>query len=137
MRGDIEDGILKTEKGEEVRVNGDLARGMTVCNVPVGSNEFVLGYLEQRLQKILKGFNKLAELLDPGRWPNPDIPTRQMLWVLTVTCLQFMGDYWIRHVRPDLTKSFAEGIDAGVRKIFTHCVGVNTENWSDAAKERE
>ena len=136
MRGDIEDGILKTEKGEEVRVNGDLARGMTVCNVPVGSNEFVLGYLEQRLQKILKGFNKLAELLDPGRWPNPDIPTRQMLWVLTVTCLQFMGDYWIRHVRPDLTKSFAEGIDAGVRKIFTHCVGVNTENWSDAAKER-
>ena len=23
-----------------------------------------------------------------------------------------------------------------MRKIFTHCVGVNTENWSDTAKER-
>ena len=136
MRGDIEEGVLKREDGEEVRVNGELARGMTVCNVPIGTEEFVLGYLEQKLKKILKGYDKLIELLDPGRWPNPDIPTRQMLWVLTVACLQFMGDYWIRHVRPDLTETFAEGVDAGVQKLFKHCVGVNTETWSEVARER-
>ena len=78
--------------------------GMTVCNVPAGSREFIKGYLEQRMKKKTKGYAKLGELLDPGRWPNPDIPARQMLWILTVTCLQFMGDYWIRHVRPDLTE---------------------------------
>ena len=50
MRGDIEEGVLKREDGEEVRVNGEPARGMAVCNVPVGSKEFVLGYLEQRLK---------------------------------------------------------------------------------------
>ena len=90
----------------------------------------------QRMQKILKGYTKLGDLLDPGRWPNPDIPTRQMLWILTVTCLQFMGDYWIRHVRPDLTEKFAQGIDKGISAIFQRCIGVNTECWSDIAKER-
>ena len=79
MRGEVEDGILRTEGGEEVRVFGELARGMTVCNVSIGSEEFVRGYLQQKLKKIQKGFKKIIELLDPGRWPNPDIPTRQML----------------------------------------------------------
>ncbi len=27
---------------------------------------------------------------------------QQMLWILTLTCLQFTGDYWIRHVHPDI-----------------------------------
>ena len=46
----------------------------------------------------MKGFDKIEKLMDPGRWPHPEIPTRQMLWVLIVTCLQFMGDYpnWYR-----------------------------------------
>ena len=136
MRGEIEDGVLRTGSGEEVRVDGELARGMAVCNVPIGSNAFVRGYLQQKLEKILKGFDKLIELLDPARWPNPDVPTRQMLWCLTVTCLQFLGDYWIRHVRPDLTKDFAEGVDEGVSKLLEHCVGVDTETWSDTARER-
>ena len=65
---------------------------MTVCNVPICSREFVTGYLQQKLKKILRGVDKLIELLDPGRWPNLDIPTRQMLWSLTLTCLQYMGD---------------------------------------------
>jgi len=136
LRGEIEDGILRTEGGEEVRSFGELARGMTVCNVPIGSEEFVRGYLQQKLKKIQKGFKKVIELLDPGRWPNPDIPTRQMLWSLTLTCLQFMGDYWIRHVRPDLTKEFAEGVDEGLSELLRHCVGINTDLWSDTAKER-
>ena len=47
-----------------------------------------------------------------------------------------MGDYWIRHVRLNLTEKFARGIDKGVSAIFQQCVGVNTECWSDIAKER-
>ena len=52
MRGDIEEGVLQREDGEEMRVNGEPARGMAVCNVPVGSKEFVLGYLEQKLKNL-------------------------------------------------------------------------------------
>ena len=136
VRGDIPNGVLKTAADEVVLVDGSPVYGMTVCNVPTGSQEFVEGYLGQRLEKIQKGYTKLGDLLDPGRWPNPDIPTRQMLWILTVTCLQFMGDYWMRHVRPDLTEKFARGIDEGINAIFRRCIGVNTESWSDIAKER-
>ena len=59
-----------------------------------------------------------------------------MLWILMVTCLQFMGDYWIRHVRPDLTEKFAKGINKGISAIFQRCIEVNTECWSKIAKER-
>ena len=110
--------------------------GMTVCNVPVGSKGFVEGYLDQRQAKIQRGFTTISNLLDPGRWPNPDIPTRQMLRTLTVTCIQFMGNYCIRHVRPDLTGRFAAAIDTGVQRNFQQCVGADTTAWSDIAQER-
>jgi hypothetical protein len=128
--------VPKTVADEVMMVDGSRVYGMTMCNVPTGSQEFVEGYLEQRMQKILKGYTKLGDFLDPGRWPNPDIPTRQMLWILTVTCLQFMGDYWIRHMRPYLTEKFLRGIDEGISAIFRPCIDVNTKSWSDIAKER-
>jgi len=82
-----------------------------VCNVPVGHRGYVREYLRQKKGTILKGYNNISGLMDPGRWPNPEIPSRQMLWILLTTCLQFMGDYWLRHVRPDYTEEFAAGID--------------------------
>ena len=81
--------------------------GITVGNLPVGSPGFVPAYLSEHSQKIRRGYDRISHLLDPGRWPHPDIPTRQMLWVLMVFCLQFMGDYWLRHIQPDLTLDFA------------------------------
>ena len=71
--------MLKTEAGEVVMVDGSPIYGMTVYTVQSGSQEFVEKYLDWRMQKILKGYNKLGDFLDPGRWTNPDIPTRQML----------------------------------------------------------
>ena len=59
-----------------------------------------------------------------------------MLWILTVTCLQFRGDYWIRHVRPDLTEKFVKGINKGISAIFQQCIGVNRERWSNIGKRR-
>ena len=126
----------KTPGGEVVLKDGEPMHGMTVCNVPIGSKDFFEGHLDQRMVATQRGCDKIRNLLDPGRWPNPDIPTRQMLWTLTVTCLQFMGDYWIRHVRPDMTERFSQGIDAGVKAIFQQCVVLNVNTWSDIAKER-
>ena len=34
-------------------------------------------------------------------------------------CLQFTGDYWLRHLRPDYTEEFATAIDAGIRKLLS------------------
>ena len=55
------------ETREEVMVNSSPVCRMTVYNVPEGSQEFVEGYLEQRMQNILKGYTKFGELLDPRR----------------------------------------------------------------------
>jgi hypothetical protein len=78
--------------------HGNVTFGLAVRNVPVGSKAFLKAYLVQKGTHIQRGFNVIERLLDPGRWPHPDIPARQMLWILTLACLQFTGDYWIRHV---------------------------------------
>ncbi len=58
-----------------------------------------------------------------------------MMWILTLACLQFMGDYWIRYVHPDYTLEFAELIDAGVQQLFQMCVGADIGSWLEHAQE--
>ena len=77
----------------------------------------------------------MKELLNPGRWQHSEIPSRQMLWILMVVCLQFMGDYWLRHIRPDFTQEFAKGIDKGILELFKTTIGFNTDDWSSHAAE--
>ena len=98
---------------------------MLMCNIPVGTEGFIREYLNQRCNSITRGFMKVKKLLDPGRWPHPEIPARQMPWVLTLVCFQSIGDYWLRHVRPDLTGAFAAGIDVGVADLFQATVGMD------------
>ena len=89
LRGDVPEGVLKSGD-TAVLVDGRRLHGLSVCNVPVGSPGYVQGYLAQRLAKIKSGFGKASQLLDPGRWPHPEIPARQMLWILTLVCFQSM-----------------------------------------------
>ena len=67
MRGNIPNGVLKTASGEIILTDNEPLHGMPVCNVLVGSRDFVKGYLEQKMDKILKGYESMGELLDPGR----------------------------------------------------------------------
>ncbi len=70
-----------------------------------------------------------------GQWPHPDIPARQMLWILTLACLQFTCDYWSRHICPDNTLEFAKLIDAGEQYLFQMCVGADTGSWLEHTQE--
>ena len=88
-RGDIPEGVLH-DGAEVVLVDGQPLHGMLVCNVPVGTAGYVGGYLDQRLGMITRKFTKFKNLLDPGRWPHPEIPIHQMLWILTLVCFQSM-----------------------------------------------
>ncbi|KAL9183104.1 hypothetical protein ACHAXT_004891 [Thalassiosira profunda] len=116
--------------------DGETHFGVTVGNIPVGSPGFAEAYLRERLGKFGRGFDRATRLLDPARWPHPDIPTRQMLWVLTFNCFQFMGDYWLRHLRPDVTLDFAQGLDESVRDLVSFCIGVDVGQWGEIAHER-
>ena len=91
LRGDIPNGALLDNSEAAIVEDGTPACGLTVCNVPVGTGTipFVRGYLKERKKKIVTGFNMIAQLLDPGEWPHPKTPGRQILWILTVACFQF------------------------------------------------
>jgi len=129
LRGSIPNETIADASGNE-------HHGFSVCNVPIGYCEYDKEYLRQKKRNILKGYNKISTLMDPGRWPYPEIPLRQMLWILLVACLQFMGDYWLRHVRPDFTKEFAAGIDEAMAQLLQTCIGMDTSTWSSIAKQR-
>ena len=57
LRGDIPEGILKTLAGDAILgSNGERLRGIDVCNIPVGTRQYVDKSLEVRLEKIVKSY---------------------------------------------------------------------------------
>ena len=128
-QGDIPKGVvLKASGGEIVITDGNPHYGITTCNIPIVTQFFVQGYPDQKTKNFTRGFNKLKERLDLGRWPHPELPSRQILWILFVVYFQFMGDYWLRHISPDFTEEFAKGVDRGILKLFETTIGINTTN---------
>ena len=117
-------------------VDGVEGRGLSVCNVPVGSEAYVKGYLGLKGRKVRKGLTKVTDLLNPVRRPHPEIPSRQMFWMLLSACLQFTGDYWLQHVRPDWTKAFANGVKRGVEETFGVVADTGRDTWSQYTVER-
>ena len=119
--------VLKDSDGDTVTIYGTPHYSITTCNMPIGSHYFVQGYITLKMKIITRGFNQMKDFLDPGRRPHPEIPSRQMLWILTMVCLKFMlGDYWMPQIRPDFTKDFAYGIDKGILELFETTIGINT-----------
>ena len=129
LRGNVSNGTIEDQEG-------NTHFGIAACNIPIGTEGFIKAYLYQKKESILKGYAIIMNLLDPGRCSHPDIPTRQMLWILIHVCLQFTGDYWLRHIRPDCTEDFANAIDAAICTLFQVCIGMNINLWSDIAMER-
>ena len=85
----IPDSLLLDEEGEPVIVDGRSVRGITVCNIPVGSEGFVATYLGRKQTSIISDNDLIKALLDPRRWTQPEIPTRQLAFLMLRNCLQF------------------------------------------------
>jgi hypothetical protein len=113
LQGIINNGTIEDK-------DGNVHYGITTCNIPIGSETFMKTYLNQKMNSILKGFTP-----GQGQWPHPNIPTRQMLWILTLVCMQFMGNYWLRHIHPNHTADFAQGLDEGIQTIFQMCIRID------------
>jgi hypothetical protein len=135
LRGNIPHGTLAHTTNQPEASSTD-AFGLTVCNVPIGTESFVRGYLKHKGKRVRKNFELARQLLDPLRWPHPDIPTRQMLWLLTVACFQFQGDYWLQNVPPYLTGDFARDIDEGIMSLVQTSTGLLIDELSDLGRDR-
>ena len=122
----IPNGVLNDSQDDDTDIFG-----ITTCNIPIGSEAFVNECLEQKSAKIRRGFDNISSLLDSGWWPHLKIPSHPMLWILTVAhCLQFMGDYWLRHsIRLNQTGEFAREIDDSINSLFQTRQGGDQHGW--------
>ena len=84
LQGNIPNGMLKTSDSEAVTHDSNALHVITEYNVPISKDGVVKGYLEQQKNRIIRGFDKIATMHDHGRWPHPEIPSWQMLWILTI-----------------------------------------------------
>eukprot|EP00957_Ditylum_brightwellii_P204132 15337865-Ditylum_brightwellii.AAC.1 len=102
----------------------------------MGDTPFVLETLRLKALKINDEFSRIEHKLDPSRYPEPQLPVRQCLWLLTLRCLQHLGNYLCRHVSPLLTADFSRSLDNGIQAVMTTATGVQWAELSDEAKER-
>ncbi|EJK78115.1 hypothetical protein THAOC_00002 [Thalassiosira oceanica] len=132
----IPDSLLLDRDGEPVLVHGQQVRGITVCNIPVGSAGFVETYLTRKQDSIIGDNDMIKALLDPRRWAQPEIPTRQLAFLMLRNCLQFRGDYWLRHLPPQLTATFAKELDDSTWGFLEHALGDELSNWTNLGIRR-
>ena len=88
-RGDIEEGHV-------VENNGSKSYGVKVYGIPVGSNKFIKHALGEQATRIEKSILTTTLKMDPLQVTAPELPGRQCCWVLTLRCIQHMGNYWAR-----------------------------------------
>ena len=135
----IPNGVIKDSTGDVVTASNAPIFRITTCNIRIGSEAFIEGYpLQKRSAKVRRRFDDISTPIDPGRWPHPEIPSCQMLWIpLTVVCIQSMGDCWLRHIRPDYTGKFARELDEWIKSLFEMCARINMDMdaWSNFAEE--
>jgi len=60
LQGNILNGVLKNSDGDAVAIDGNAFHGITTCNVPIGKEGFVQGYLEQIKNRITSRFEKIT-----------------------------------------------------------------------------
>ena len=59
-----------------------------------------------------------------------------MLLILTLACLQFQGDYWLRNIDPRLTEEFAASIDEDIYRVVEKAFGIRINSFSDITRKR-
>ncbi|EJK59095.1 hypothetical protein THAOC_20726 [Thalassiosira oceanica] len=93
-------------------------------------------YLARKQARLVNDNDMIKALLDPRRWTQPEIPTRQLAFLMLRNCLQFRGDYWLRHLPPQMTEAFAKALDESTMGFFEHAIGDTLSRWTDLGMRR-
>eukprot|EP00957_Ditylum_brightwellii_P131412 10022426-Ditylum_brightwellii.AAC.1 len=64
-----------------------------------------------KVTKIRSELKQIETRLDPSLFPKPQLSVRQCLLLLTMRCLQHLGNYLCCHVIPQLTLEFSRSLD--------------------------
>jgi hypothetical protein len=115
-----------------------MTKGIVCYGVPVGDADFVESFLIKKANRIVGDLATIGQRMSPQIISAPELPSRQCLWQLILRCLQHKGNYWCRHLPPDITKDFSRKIDLQIKQLVFLATDINTivEATSDFTKER-
>ena len=116
--------------------DGTTLFGLRAYGVPIGSEIFVTEWLKTKGERIRSNLLEIGNLLDPNRIASRDIPSRQCLWLLTLNCLQFKGNYFVRNIPPQFTEELCTTLDSAIDKLMGQCFSLKSEELSTFNKTR-
>ena len=129
LRGDIEEGHV-------VNINGSKSYGVKVYGIPVGSNKYIEHVLGEQAKRIEHSILTTIRKMDPLQVTAPELPGRQCCWTLTLRCIQHLGNYWARHLPPDITADFCSRVDVAVQSMVLTSTQLDTTVLKDFTRER-
>eukprot|EP00957_Ditylum_brightwellii_P064828 4918412-Ditylum_brightwellii.AAC.1 len=124
------------KQGKLTCKNGDEVFGVNVYEVPTGNGAFTIKSLWQKSTKINDEFSCIETKLYPSCCPEIQLPICQCIWLLTLQCLQHLGNYIYHHVSTNLTESFNQTLDDGIQSLMMIATGINWEELLDKIKEK-
>ena len=127
VRGDIAEWYERTDTGIKVY-------GFKYYGIPIGSDVYIKTVLNIEAERIKSTIFSTWETMDPNKILKPEIPSRQCLWCLLLSCLQHLGNYWARHLPSHLTDIFYKKVDDAIINLFSSTTCVDVDNVSENTK---
>ena len=83
---------------------------MTVYGTLIESAQFIKHILTNGSTRIMEQIMETTEKMDPNQITALELFGRQSMWALILRCMQFLGNYWARHLPTMTTESFCKTV---------------------------
>ncbi len=123
-------------EGNVENENGETFYGFKAYGAPIGTKEHIAHWLELKSKKIISNLRKISGTLDSNAIIPAEIPTRQCLWPLILTSLQFKSNYFVRHIPPQFTESLCDQIDSEISNMTAKCFQIDFSTLSPFLQKR-
>ena len=110
--------------------------GVKVGGVPFGDPDYIAAFLTTKASKITATVTTMCSSLSNTAPPNPSRPCNQALWVLCTRSIQHRASYFLRHIPPSATSSFAAAIDSSISKALLQSSGIDFDSCSTVVQQR-
>eukprot|EP00957_Ditylum_brightwellii_P106477 8123159-Ditylum_brightwellii.AAC.1 len=128
MLGEMDESMLQTQDRHPVY-------GMKIYRIPTGDADFIKEALSMKATKIRLELKQIETRLYPAVFTELQPPDRYCVWLLTMRCLQHLGNYLCHNVSPQLTLAFIKSFDKGICELVTTSTDTAWISTSAEAKE--
>lgn len=129
FRGEIPESGITLPSGERVR-------GIHIQGIPHGDPRYIKASLDKIATERISQFHSCRDFFDQDRLDMPMLPLKQGLHFLILRSLQHTGNYWPRHIRPELCQDFAEKLDTALDRLVEGAFGCRLSAMTELARLR-